>query len=208
MKLKLVIISSLAFLLAFGKVGAQTQGPGSTYRRYFIGSSLFMLGNLVPDDANPPGFAQLSFGYRITPKDVISVEARTWKYAWPLGIPYGDSFESPAEKYPGNVRDFGIALTYQRFFWRGFYGSVSAMNAVQKYMDVNGKKTQSGYMLFMTYRVGYHIQLFKNRFFIEPSVAINHWPVRTNVPESFAAIDRRWPNYFCFEPGLNFGVKF
>jgi len=60
-------------------------------KRYFIGSSIFMLGNFIPDDPNPPDFVQLNFGYRITPKDVISIEAKTWKYAWPLGIPYGKS---------------------------------------------------------------------------------------------------------------------
>ena len=63
-------------------------------------------------------------------------------------------------------------------------------------------------MLFMTYRLGYHVQLFKNRFFIEPSVAMTHWPVKTNVPESFARLDSKWPSYFLFEPGLHFGVKF
>jgi hypothetical protein len=45
---------------------------------YFIGSSFFMLGNFIPDDPNPPDFVQLNFGYRITPKDVISIEAKTW----------------------------------------------------------------------------------------------------------------------------------
>lgn len=207
MKLRF-IISSLVFILALEKISAQTQEKDSTYRRYFIGSSLFMLGNLIPDDPNPPGFAQLSFGYRITRKDVASIEARTWKYSWPLGIPYGNSFEAPGEKYPGYVRDFGIAFTYQRFFWKGLYGYASAMNTVQKYVDENRKKIQSGYMLFMTYRVGYHIPLFKNHLFIEPSLSINHWPVRTNVPELFNTIDNRWSNYFIFEPGLNFGFKF
>ena len=82
------------------------------------------------------------------------------------------------------------------------------MHALQKYLDDNNQKIQNGYQLFMTYRAGYHIPLFENRFFIEPSIAITHWPINTNVPTSFAQLESKWPNYFCFEPGLHFGVKF
>jgi hypothetical protein len=177
-------------------------------RRYFIGSSFFMLGNLIPDDPNPPDFVQLNFGYRITPKDVISLEAKTWKYAWPLGIPYGKSFQDPEEKYPGYTRDIGIGLVYQRFLWKGVYTSIDAMNTFERYVNEDNGKIQNGYQLFMTYRLGYHFQLFKNRFFIEPSMAITHWPVKTNVPESFAEMEEKWPNYFLFEPGLHFGINF
>ncbi|CAN5884725.1 hypothetical protein BH24BAC1_BH24BAC1_34010 [soil metagenome] len=207
MKLK-IFLSLMAFALAFTKANSQTQGQESTYKKFFIGSTLFMLGNLIPDDPNPPDFAQLNFGYRITPKDVISVEAKTWKYALPLGIPYGISFQSPEEKYPGYIREFGLALAYQRFLWKGAYTAVHAMNARQRYVDEKNVKIQNGYQLFMTYRLGYHFHLFKNRFFLEPSVAITHWPVNTNVPDSFAKLEQKWPNYFLFEPGLHFGVKF
>jgi hypothetical protein len=44
--------------------------------------------------------------------------------------------------------------------------------------------------------------------FIDPSIAFTCWPVKTNVPESFAAMDRKWPSYFLFEPGLHFGIVF
>ena len=195
----------LVFVLVFTKAHGQTKD--STYRKFFVGSTLFVLSNLISDH-NSPDFAQVNFGYRITPKNAVSIELKTWKSAWPLGIPYGDSFEAPAEKYPGHVRDFGIAVVYQRFWWKGAYTAIHAMNTLQEYTDEDNKKIQNGYMLFMTYRLGYHVQLFKNRFFIEPSVAMTHWPVKTNVPESFARLDSKWPSYFLFEPGLHFGVKF
>jgi hypothetical protein len=205
--MKVKFISTLLVLaLAWTHVHSQTSPDDPNYRKYFVGSTFFVLGNLSP--GNRPDFAQLNFGYRITPRDVISVEAKTWKYAWPLGIPYGKSFQAPQEEYPGFVRDFGVALAYQRFWWRGLYTGIHAMNALQNYVNADGKKFQSGYQLFMTYRLGYHVPLFKNRFFIEPSVAVTHWPVRTNVPESFARLDGKWPKYFLFEPGLHFGFKF
>lgn len=207
MKLKLSL-SLLVIALVFTKANSQTQQQDSTYKKFFVGSTLFMLGNLIPDDPNPPDFVQLNFGYRITPKDVISIEAKTWKYAWPLGIPYGTLFQSHEEKYPGYIRAFGIALVYQRFLWKGAYAAVHAMNALQRYVDEDNIKIQNGYQLFMTYRLGYHFELFKNRFFIEPSVAITHWPIKTNVPESFAVLESKWPNYFLFEPGFHFGIKF
>ena len=185
---------------------SQSAPQDSTYRKFFVGSTFFMLGNFAT--SNKPDFAQLNLGYRITPKNVVSVEVKTWKYAWPLGIPYGKYFEAPAEKYPGYIREFGVAFVYQRFLWKGLYASAGAMNAYQKYVDENGQKIQNGYQLFMTYRLGYHIPFLRNRLFIEPSVAVTHWPINTNVPASFKDQENKWPTYFLFEPGLHFGVKF
>jgi hypothetical protein len=205
-KLTLLWISVLA--MALQSAYAQKEIQDSTFRRCYIGSTLFMLGNFIPDDPNAPDFIQLNMGYHLTPKDVISIELKTWKYAWPLGIPWGDLRVAPEEKYPGYIREFGIGFVYQRFWWKGIYTSVDAGNMLVKYVDENDIKIQNGYQLFMTYRLGYHIQLFKNRFFIEPSLAVTHWPVKTNVPELFANLESKWPNYFLFEPGLHFGVKF
>lgn len=198
----------IIFLILNQRSFAHNSKKDSTYRKFFIGSSLFTLANLNTNDPNAPDFYQLNFGYRISPKNVVSVELKTWKYAWPLGIPYGKSFETAEEKYPGYVRDMGVVLVYQRFLWKGAYAAVHAYNARQTYFDENKKKIQNGYMLFLAYRVGYHIQLFKNRFFIEPSVAMTHWPIKTNTPESFKNSEKKWPNYFIVEPGLHFGFKF
>jgi hypothetical protein len=203
-----------AFTLILGlscliQVFCQQVRNDSTCHKFFVGSTLFMLiGNVVPDDPNPPDFVQLNFGYRHTPKDVFSVELKTWKYAWPLGIPYGDSRTDEVEKYPGFVRSFGIGLVYQRFLWKGAYASIDAMNTLQRYVDAQDQQIQNGYQLFMTYRLGYHFQFLRNRFFFEPSIAVTHWPVNTNVPESFASLEKKWPNYFLMEPGLHFGINF
>ncbi len=201
-------ILCIFFLMKIHGLTAQTTNQNQTCRRYFIGSSLFVLSNLNTSQKNAPDYAQLNFGYRITPKDVVSVELKTWKYAWLLGIPYGKSFEAASEKFPGYVRSKGIAIAYQRFIWKGAYAAVHAFNARQTYFDDNNKKIQNGYQLFMTYRLGYHIPLFKNRFFIEPSMAVTHRPIDSNMPAAFAVLNNKWPNYFPFEPGLHFGMKF
>ncbi|MFA9212614.1 MAG: hypothetical protein ACEQSR_02055 [Candidatus Methylacidiphilales bacterium] len=59
---------------------AQYDKNDTTYKKCFIGSTLFMLGNLEP--TNRPDFVQLNLGYRITAKDMVSIELNTWKYAW------------------------------------------------------------------------------------------------------------------------------
>jgi hypothetical protein len=207
MKLK-IFLSLVIFALAITMADSQTQTQNSKPRKFFVGSTLWELGNFIPNDTNPPDLVQLHFGYQITPKNVISIELKTWKYAWPLGIPYGKSFQAIGEGYPGYVRAFGIGLVYQHFWWKGLYTSLDAGNMLQRYMDEDNKHIQNGFQLFMTYRLGYHFQFFKNRFFIEPSVAVTHWPVNTNVPESFVQVENKWHNYFLFEPGFHFGFKF
>ena len=206
--MKKLISTTLAIAIFTTMAFSQKSKQDSTYRKFYVGSSMFMLANLNTDDPDAPDFVQLNVGYRITPKDVFSIEAKTWKYAWPLGIPWGKSKTAPEEKYPGYVRSSGIGLVYQHFWWKGAYTSVDASSMLQKYKDEDNKHIQNGYQLFMTYRLGYQFQFFKNRFFIEPSVAMTHWPVNTNVPESFKMMEDKWSNYFLFEPGLHFGVKF
>jgi hypothetical protein len=207
MKKQIVLLNAVLVFAVSSGYGQKTE-PDSAYRKFYVGSSAFMVMNLNTNDPDAAEFVQLNFGYRITATNVIAIEAKTWKYAWPLGIPYGKSKTAADEKYPGFVRTYGVAFAYQHFWWKGAYTSIEALNALQRYMGEDNKHIQSGYQLFMTYRLGYHFQLFKNRFFIEPSLAITHWPINTNVPESFAKLESKWPNYFLFEPGLHFGVKF
>jgi hypothetical protein len=175
------------------------------YYKFYVGTTAFMLGNLFPD---PPSLYQLNVGYWVTSRDVVSLEAITWKYHAPLGIPYGSAFGEKSEDYPGSIREYGVGIVYQRFWWKGLYTSLQVMPFRRIYLDASDKTLQKGFQLFSTLRLGYHIPLFKNRFFIEPSIAATFWPVNTNVPESFKAKDDKWNKYFLGEPGLHFGFKF
>jgi hypothetical protein len=179
----------------------QTEEPNPTDRRHFIGSSLFVLLNLAPDAGD---FYQLDYGYWCTTTDAITIEAITWKYHAPLGIPYGSAVQS----YPGYVRAYGIGVEYKRLLWKRFYSTFHATPLLQQFFNAQSDKIQSGFQLFLQVRLGYHIELFKNRFYLEPAVAFNYWPINTNLPASFADVERRWPSYFLFEPGLHFGMTF
>lgn len=205
---KKILWIGLALVLAGSlQVNAQNAKQDSTYKRWFIGSSLLMLGNFIPNDQNPPEYVQLNVGYRITPKDIVSFRFKRSIYSWPLGIPFGPSFDAPGLNYPGHARILAPTLGYQRFWWKGAYTSVYALNAFEKYIDKNKKKIGNGYTLYLDFYLGYRFTFFKNRFFFEPAIGISYWPVRTNVPESFKAVEQKWPDHF-IQPGLDFGFNF
>jgi hypothetical protein len=202
---KHITVWATALLLFVSSVYAQKVEQDSTFRRYFIGSSAFILGNFATEYS--PQFFQLNAGYWLTDKDVLMADFKTWRYFHPLGIPLGSSARSPEWEYPGLARGYGLGLAYQRFLWQGLYAAVEATSLLQEYKNRENELIQNGYQLFAALRVGYHIRLFDDRFFIEPSVACTAWPINTNVPKAFADLDSKWQGYF-FEPGLHFGFKF
>ncbi len=198
----------LAIVLASTiQVKVQDDIQDTTYKKWYIGSSFLMLGNLIPDDPNAPEYVQLNVGYRLIPKDVVSFEFKRSVYNWPIGIPFGSSFDAPGLNYPGHARILAPTLGYQRFWWKGVYTSIYALNAFEKYIDENKKKIGNGYTLYLNFHLGYQFKFFKNRFFFEPAIGCSYWPVRTNVPESFKEAEQKWPNYF-IQPGLHFGFNF
>lgn len=200
----------LGFVLMISNVlhlKAQYAKTDSTHKRWFVGSTLFLLGNFAA--TNNPEFAQLNLGHRINGRDVISLELITWKSAWPLGINpiFNKLYGTPEEKFPGYIRDYGIGVAYQRFFWKGLYAAVHVMPMLQTFVNDNGNHVDNGFMIFNTFRVGYHIKLLKDRFFIQPSIGFAGRPYHTKMPDDFKQKDDKWPKY-TFEPGLHFGFNF
>ncbi len=206
MQRKALLITFILVSAGSVKLHAQYGRQDSSYKSCFIGSTFFMLSNL--NAKNRPDFIQLNAGYRVTRSDVVSLELKTWKYAWPLGIPYGKSFEAPEEKFPGYIREYGFAFVYQRFWWKGLYTGLHVMNAWQSFANDDGNKIGNGFQLFNTYRVGYHLGFFRDRFFVQPSVAVTHRPFHTKMPASFKYLDDKWSKFFFGEPGLHFGFNF
>lgn len=173
---------------------------------HFMSTSLFMLFNLLPE---PPYFFQLNYGFRPTDQDTLLVEAITWTYNAPLGIPmWRQEYGQRAQRFPGTVQAFGVGLAYQRYLWRGLFATLHATPFWQIFRDEDGAKLQSGFQLFMVARLGYHFALWSDRLFIEPSFAATAWPINTNLPASFEAKEAKWPSYFAVEPGLNVGFNF
>lgn len=209
MQNKILVVIFITLVLNFftpQNLQAQYAKNDSTYKKCFVGSTFAMLGNFI--EKNNPSFVQLNFGYRLSPKNAVSLELKTWKYAWSLGIPHGDKFEAPEEEFPGHIREKGFAFAYQHFWWKGLYTGVHVMNAWQNFVNTDGKKFDKGFQIFNTYRLGFHFKFFKDRFFFEPSIAVTHRPYHTEMPNGFKQLDDKWNKFFIGEPGLHFGFNF
>ncbi|MBK8233135.1 MAG: hypothetical protein IPK72_21765 [Candidatus Eisenbacteria bacterium] len=197
------VLGSASLLpLAFG----QAAGPEGPERPCLLSSSAFMLANL--DSKDSPQFCQLALGYRLSRTDVLALEFITWRYFHPLGIPYGPSFDSDDERYPGRVRGTGAGLAYQHYWWRGLYTGAHATGLRQSYEDLDGRLIRHGFQLLTVARLGYHVEFARGRWYVEPSIAATAWPINTNVPEEFKARDEKWKGYFLGEPGVMVGVRF
>jgi hypothetical protein len=198
-------LALISLIASVSPIKAQNSTPDSTSKKWFVGSTLLLLGNF--DKTNNPEYIQLNVGYRITAKDVLHVRFKRSVYAWPLGIPFGPSFDAPGLNYPGSARIIAPQIGYQRFWWKGIYTALYALNAFEKYMDEDKKKIGNGFTLYLDFYVGYQFKFLKNRFFFEPAIGCSYWPLRTNVPASFKYVEKKWNNYF-IQPGLDFGFNF
>lgn len=198
--MKTITLTMIISLLGlFATVAQNKNNKEEIEHRHSFGASLFMLFNFSEDS---PDYYLLTYGYQLTKKDRVFAEYNTWKYEEPMGT-YGDSDEF----YPGYVRSHGIGFGYQRFHWKGLFNTVQATPFYTQYFDLEGEKIQNGFQLYLQFVLGYRIELFKKRWYVEPAVALKYWPVDTNVPPDFAAVEEGAPNTI-FEPGLNFGFKF
>lgn len=147
MQKKFLCIGIAIGLASCLQLNAQNAKKEDTYKKWFIGSSFWMLGNFIPNDPNRPEYVQLNVGYRITPKDVVSFRFKRSIYNWPLGMPWDKLFDDDRQQYnfPGHARILAPTLGYQRFWWKGVYTSVYALNAFEKYKDKNNRKIGNGY---------------------------------------------------------------
>ena len=98
MQKKILFIGFVLMMTSTLQLKAQYAKTDSTYKRWFVGSSFLMLGNFSKIS---PEYVQLNVGYRITPKDVVSFEFKRSIYSFPIGLPFGPSFDKPGENYPG-----------------------------------------------------------------------------------------------------------
>jgi len=203
--MKRSIFTSITFILITVLSYAQPIFQSQDHGRYFVGSSLYVPYAQFVDPS--PNYYQLNLGMRLNSRNTLTIEAITWRNTSPLGIPYGSDSDVIESEFPGQIESIGVGLSYQHFIWKGTYLQVHSTGFKQNYLDKNDVHIQSGFQLFNSFRIGYHISLFDNRFFIEPSVATTWWPINTNMPVSFKVREERWNQYFMGEPGIHFGIN-
>jgi len=152
---------------------------------------------------------ELTFRYNLTEKDKVGIKVATWKLFAPMGIPlWNPLFLKERAFFPGRLRETGVGATYQRTIWKGLFATVEVLPLFKTYLDEEKNKVGKGFKLYTSYHVGYHVPLFKGRFYIEPQIHVNYWPIDTNTPAAFKETEAGWNNYFLFEPNLYLGVDF
>ena len=151
---------------------------------------------------------EFHFGYKLTPKDKIGIKVATWQLFEPMAIPWGPNKIQESEFYPGKLKERGIGVTYQRILWKGLFVSTEIYQLWKTYLDENNEDTGSGFKLYTSYHLGYHIRLFKNRMYLEPQFHCNYWPIDSEGPQDFEEKESKWSKYFLFEPNLYIGVNF
>jgi len=194
-------------LLCFASFG-QSQQVSSSYK-FSINTTWLSFSNFGKPDTNTHHY-ELQARYYLSEKDAVGVKLATWKLFAPVGIPlWDDQFLKKDSFYPGRLRESGIGVTYQRRLWKGLFVNLEVLPLFTTYLNEDQTKAGKGFKLYNSYHVGYHVPLFKKgRFFLDPQLHVNHWPINTNVPEEFEAMEANWSNFFFIEPNLILGYKF
>lgn len=152
---------------------------------------------------------EFHFRRKLSPANAIGIKFATWKLFAPMGIQFWDPlFLQESEFYPGRLQENGLGLTFQRLLWKDLFASIEVLPLYKTYMDARGDEIGTGFKLYTSYHLGYHIRLFNHRAYIEPQLHCNYWPIDTRSPDGFRELDRRWANHFLFEPNIYFGINF
>jgi len=178
-------------------------------RKFSVSTTYLSFLNFGDEKTNTYHY-EFHFKYDLTPKDKIGVKFATWSLFRPMGILWWEDALTmdESEFYPGRLEECGIGVSYQRMLWKGLFATVEMLPQCKKYLDENKKEIGNGFKLYTSYHIGYHISFLKNRFFIEPQIHCQNWLIDTNTPPSFRELDRKWHNYFLFEPNFYIGFKF
>jgi hypothetical protein len=156
---------------------------------------------------------ELHFKYNLDEKNIIGVKFATWRLFQPMGIQWWDGLldkvDNQSEYYPGHVRETGLGFSYQRMLWKGLFATAEILPLHKTYLDLDNNKVATGFKLYNSLHLGYHIAFGKKKqFFVEPQVHSQVWLFDTNTPENFKELDSKWKNYFLFEPNIYLGIKF
>lgn len=207
-KITLALFFAVSFTSMYGQPQSNESIETSIERKFSVSTSYLSFANFGEEKTNTHHY-ELHIGNKLTPKDRIGIKLATWKMFAPMGMPMQEQLKFDENNfYPGRLRESGIGVTYQRMLWKGLFANIEVLPQLKTYIDENDKKIRNGFKLYTTYHFGYHISFFKDRVYLEPQIHCNYWPIDTNTPQSFKAMDDKWNNYFLFEPNLYIGFKF
>jgi hypothetical protein len=205
--LMIAVFTTLAFSQNHSKISEDIVKDKVPDHKFSVSTTYLTFLNFGPEEQNTHMY-EFHFGYKISPKDRLGIKVATWKLFEPMGIPWGSHKMQKSEAYPGRLKESGAGITYQRMLWKGLFAQIELLPLWKTYLDEDNIKIDNGFNLYTSFHLGYHIPLFKNRFFLEPQIHCNYWPIDSKAPQSFQEKEGRWNNYFLFEPNLFIGVNF
>ncbi len=208
-RLLLVIAMSAAVVAnAFGQTKNSSAEDYVTNYKYSVSTTYLSFLNFGDEKTNTHHY-EFHIGYRLTPKDKISIKVATWKMFAPMGMPMLEQLKfDEGNFYTGRLRETGIGVIYQRMIGKGLFAAVEILPQLKTYLDENDKEIGDSFKLYTSYHIGYHKSFFNDRVFIEPQIHSQYWPINTNAPQSFKDLDDKWNNYFLFEPNIYIGFNF
>jgi len=211
MKLDKNYLTALLILISingYSQSSPTEQNDNADYK-YSVFTTWLSFSNFGKPETNTQHYEIQARRY-LSDKDAVGLKVTTWKLFAPMGIPlWDDQFLEEESYYPGRLRETGIGVTYQRKLGKRLFTTIEILPLKTTFLDKSDKELASGFKLYNSYHLGYHVPLFKkDRFFIEPQLHVNHWPINTNVPDAFKAEEDKWNNYFFIEPNLYLGIKF
>jgi hypothetical protein len=118
MQRKFILAGFVLLIITTPQLKAQYSNNYSAYKMYFAGSTCFRLGNLY--SKNRPDFVQINIGYRITGRDVISLELRPGNmFDW-LAFLIDDPLNHQAKNFPAKSGNMDLLLPTSDFYGEEF----------------------------------------------------------------------------------------
>lgn len=171
-------------------------------KKNYFATSVFILSSLIPDDDTY--FYELDYGRKLTSKIDVIIGMNIYKYAAPMSTPINDK-----TRYPGTVTSYGALFAFQYYYLKNLFIDQMINPLILDYHHAENKINHEGFMLLLATRLGYHydFNMFNNPFFFEIGAEISYWPLNSNVPDEFKAIDDFFKSYV-FSPAFQFGFTF
>ncbi|GAA4806816.1 hypothetical protein [Litoribaculum gwangyangense] len=212
---KLVFIGlTLCTLSVFAQNNKKLVSDNAKEFKYRVSFPAIILGNIGKGgERTNTQHIELHVKRELDSKNIVGVKFATWRLFQPMGIQWRDGLldkiDSETEFYPGYLHETGVGISYQRMLWKGLFATVEVLPLYKTYKDLNNKKITNGFKLYNSYHLGYHFAFGKKKqFFIEPQFHCNVWHFDSKTPQAFKELDKKWKNYFLFEPNLYIGFKF
>jgi hypothetical protein len=207
MKRTILVLALIASYATFAS-SAQEAAPGAEATganpvpRNSIGTSPFVLLSLVPDSGTV--YCELEYGRRLNGRHTALLGFDAFQYSAPLSKPYSEKTD-----YPGHILSGGLIAADQIFLVGGLFFAPIVNPCLINYYDEGGRYIQSGFMLLLCGRLGYHFdfRLFHRPLYLEIGGEIDYWPINLNEPQGFLGTESEFSDY-SLSPALNIGIKF